>query len=176
MAWLDTLFLVCIGVGLVYAFTTLFLGDAAGDLLEGLEIPMLQPITLVSGLAAFGGCGFLLKRLTEFSDWLIFGLAVIGGGVIAVAAYFIWVEPMKDAETSTGFSINDLVGRTGEVLTGIPASGVGEVLITMVNGTTNHVAASWHEQEIAEGTKVIVAEVRDHVLFVVPFDEEKERG
>ncbi|UFJ39716.1 NfeD family protein [Brevibacillus humidisoli] len=175
MEWLDTLFVACIGFALLYAFITLFLGDVAGDFLDSLDIPMLQPLTLISGIAAFGGTGFLLKRLTDFSDLLIIALAVIGGAVISLAAYFIWIEPMKDAETSTGFSMADLIGRSGEVLTTIPAEGVGEVLITMVNGTTNHVAASLQGEAIAEGTQIRVAEVQDHVLYVVPHKQEKER-
>jgi hypothetical protein len=60
-------------------------------------------------------------------------------------------------------------------LTSIPAEGLGEVLITMVGGTTNHMAASIDREAIREGTRVVVIDVRDHVLYVTPFQNPMEK-
>lgn len=162
-------------VGLVCTFVTLFLGDAVSDWFHSLHLPVLQPILWVSGLTAFGGTGFLITRLTSYSPLTSLGLAALGGVSLSIAAYFIWVEPMRDAEASTGYSMQELVGRVGEVWTTIPEKGLGEVLITMVSGTTNHMAASFTEEPIREGTQVLVVEVRDHVLYVTPFENQRER-
>lgn len=167
MCMLDTIFLICIGIGLLYACVTLLFGDSGGWL-DHFQIPVLQPLTLVSGITAFGGSGFLLLRLTSFTTLTTILLSLLSGAIIAILSYFIWIEPMNDAETSTGYSIMQLVGKVGEVWTTVPATGLGEIIIPMVNGTTNHMAASWLKEPIPEGTKVIVVEVKDHVLYVKP--------
>jgi membrane protein implicated in regulation of membrane protease activity len=172
LSWLESIYLICIGVGLLYSFITLFFGDSVTDWLHGVHLPALQPILWVSGLTAFGGVGFLLSRLTSFSVPTILALAFLGGAALAVAAYFIWVEPMSQAETSTGYSMLQLVGRVGEVWTTIPANGLGEVLISMVSGTTNNMAASLTNEPIKEGTRVLVVEVREHVLYVTPLQNQ----
>jgi len=172
---MDTVYLICIVFGLVYTLTTLFFGDAVSDWLEQLQLPVLQPVLLVSGITAFGAAGLLLTRLTSFSAWTVLGLAALAGVALAVLAYFVWVEPMAKAENTTGYSMQQLVGQIGEVWTSIPSGGLGEVLIVMVAGTTHHMAASVDGEPIREGTRVVVVEVRDHVLYVTPFPQFDEK-
>jgi membrane protein implicated in regulation of membrane protease activity len=172
---LETIYLVCIVIGLVYTLVTLIFGEAVSDWVQHAHLPVLQPVLWVSGLVAFGGTGFVLTRLTSFSAATNVALAAMGGAALAIAAYFVWVEPMSEAENSTGYSMRQLVGRVGEVWTTIPAHGLGEVVIAMVSGTTSHMAASADNQPIREGTKVVVVEVRNHVLYVAPFETDEER-
>lgn len=82
---------------------------------------------------------------------------------------------MEAADNSTAFSMQELIGRTGEVIITIPAVGFGEVLIPVGSGNTNQIAASLNQQEIAQGTEIIVIEVRDHTLYVTETTK-KERG
>jgi membrane protein implicated in regulation of membrane protease activity len=171
----DIIYLVCMGTGLLYTLITLFFGDTVSDLLGQIDLPVLQPILLVSALTAFGASGFLLTRFTAFSQWFVFAIAVAIGLMLAAAAYFVWVKPMENAESSIGYSMKQLEGMVGEVLTSIPAEGLGEVLITMVGGTTNHMAASIDREAIREGTRVVVIDVRDHVLYVTPFQNPMEK-
>ena len=171
MDWAVTLYVVCIGFGLVYAICMLLFSDILGHWLGHIEIPVLQPVTLVSGVTAFGGSGLLLTQASSFSPEMIMLLAVVAGAAIAVLSYFVWVEPMERAETTIGYSIQELVGQTGEVLTAIPADGVGEILITMVSGRSNHIAASMTNSPIPEGARVIVLKVSDHVLYVERLEE-----
>ena len=162
---------VCLAVGLVYALVTLLWGDALSDMLGEIHLPLLQPVLLVSGLTAFGGIGFLLTKLTAMSAWAVFVSSLFAGGVLAVGAYFLWIRPMDQAEASVGYSMSQLQGKIGEVGTSIPVDGMGEVLIKLVSGVTHHMAASLENQPIPAGTRVVVVEVRDHVLYVTPFPE-----
>ncbi|WP_421617433.1 serine protease [Brevibacillus sp. TJ4] len=171
MGVMETIYLTCLVGGLIYALITLFLGDAISDLIGEISLPLLQPILLVSGITAFGGIGFLLTRLTTLSVVQVLLFAVLAGALLAVGAYFLWIKPMGKAEMSIGYSMEQLQGKIGEVGTTIPAEGLGEVLISMVSGITHHMAASVDKQQIPEGTRVVVVEVRDHVLYVVPFPE-----
>jgi membrane-bound ClpP family serine protease len=176
MSALETIYLICLGVGLVYALVTLFVGDAISDMLGELHLPILQPILMVSGITAFGGTGFLLTRLTELSVATVIIFALLVGSLLAMAGYFLWVKPMSKAEASTGYSMDQLPGNIGEVGTTIPAEGLGEVLVTLVSGTTYHMAASVDGEVIPSGMRVVVVEVRDHVLYVTPFPDDFDKG
>lgn len=176
MGAMEMIYLICLVGGLIYALVTLLLGDAISDMLGELHLPVLQPILLVSGLTAFGGVGFLLTRLTEWSGLAVFLLSAVVGALLAVAAYFLWIKPMDKAETSTGYSMSQLPGKIGEVGTTIPSEGLGEVLVKMVSGTTYHMASSMEKESIPAGTRVVVVEVRDHVLYVTPFPGDHEKG
>lgn len=169
MVWQEWLFLGCLGFGLIYSLFSLFAADVSLHGFGHIEIPLLHPLMWVSGTAAFGGLGFLLWRYSNFSPGMVYFLAALGGLVIAVASYFLWVAPMKKAEVSTGYSMGDLQGKMGDVLVSIPANGYGEVLIPMVNGVTNQIAASFEQEAIAEGMRIVVVEVKENVLYVVPY-------
>ncbi len=78
---------------------------------------------------------------------------------------------MEYADNSTAFSIQELEGKVGEVITTLPPKGYGEVLIPVGSGHTNQIAASLDQQEIPQGKKVIVVKVKDHTLYVTPWEE-----
>lgn len=179
MGVLETIYIVCLVCGILYALATLIFGHVGGDWMSHghFHLPVLQPILLVSGATAFGAAGYLLNRFTSLSDLMVLGLAIVIGIGLAVASYFLWVEPMSKAENSTGYAMSQLGGKLGEVSTTIPANGLGEVLVKMVSGTTFHMAATLDGVPIREGSRVVVVEVRDHVLYVTPFphdDAKKE--
>ncbi|USG66770.1 serine protease [Brevibacillus ruminantium] len=171
----DIIYLVCMITGLVYTLFTLFFGDSVSEWMAQTELPVFQPLLLISGLTAFGASGYLFTRFTSFSPWTVFAFAVIVGFVLAVTAYFTWIKPMENAENSIGYTMQQLSGMVGEVLTTVPAEGLGEVIVTMVSGRTNHMAASLEREVIPEGTKVVVVDVRDHVLYVTPFHNSGEK-
>ncbi|MET3292631.1 UNVERIFIED_CONTAM: hypothetical protein ABID98_005328 [Brevibacillus sp. OAP136] len=169
MVWQEWLFLGCLGFGLIYSLFVLFAADISLHGFGHVEIPLLHPLMWVSGTAAFGGLGFLLWRFSSFSPGIVYLLAGLGGVAVAIASYFLWIQPMKNAEASTGYSMNDLQGKIGDVLVTVPATGYGEVLIPMVNGVTNHIAASFEQVTIVEGVRIVVVEVKENVLYVVPY-------
>ncbi|HBZ81398.1 MULTISPECIES: serine protease [Brevibacillus] len=172
MGVLETVYMVCLVSGIIYTVLSLLFGDAVSDWLDHFHLPLFQPITFVSGLTAFGGAGYILSRFTSLSDLVVFVLSAVIGAGLAVFAYFLWVKPMSQAENSTGYSMTQLGGKLGEVGTTIPAEGLGEVLLPMLSGTTYHMAASLERVSIPQGTRVVVVEVRDHVLYVIPFQPE----
>ncbi|SFJ73817.1 hypothetical protein SAMN05421852_11963 [Thermoflavimicrobium dichotomicum] len=55
------------------------------------------------------------------------------------------------------------------VTTTIPATGLGEVIITTSGGNTNQIAQSATGEEIPQGTKIMVSDVIGHTLLVQPF-------
>lgn len=176
MGVLETVFMVCLVSGLLFSLITLLFGDTVSDWLGQLHLPFAQPILFISGITAFGGAGYLLTKYTSFAVLTVLILAVFIGMTLAFASYFIWIKPMSNAENSTGYSMSQLGGKLGEVGTTIPAKGLGEVLLPMVSGTTYHMAASLEGEMIPQGARVVVIEVRDHVLYVTPFQTDSLEG
>ncbi len=78
---------------------------------------------------------------------------------------------MSNAESSTSISVHDLKGKVGEVITTIPATGMGEVLIQSPSGSWNEIAASFDKEEIKQGKKVLVVEIKEQILYVSEFNE-----
>ncbi|MED1914006.1 NfeD family protein [Brevibacillus sp. DP1.3A] len=176
MGVLETVYMVCLVLGLIYTVISLLFGDTLSDWLGHLHLPFAQPILLVSGMTAFGGAGYLLSRYTSLGALVVLMLAAVIGIALALVSYFLWVKPMSHAENSTSYSMSQLGGKLGEVGTTIPAEGLGEVLLPMISGTTYHMAASLEGGIIPQGTRVVVVEVRDHVLYVIPFYTESGEG
>ncbi|PWK05222.1 NfeD family protein [Tumebacillus permanentifrigoris] len=97
----------------------------------------------------------------------------VGGiffAIVALVAYFIYIPSMQRAETSTGFSMQDLVGKIGEVTVSIPKKGgYGEVLILIGGSHTNQIAGSFNGEPIPEGTRIVIVKAERHTLYVTPF-------
>nr|WP_204517557.1 NfeD family protein [Brevibacillus fulvus] len=169
MSGVELFFLGCFAFGLIYALLLLLFGDASTGWVDGFVLPPLHPVVLVGGVTAFGGSGFLLDRYANLALIYVCLAALAIAAVLSLSVYFLLVRPMRHAENSVGYSMNDLIGKIGYVWTTVPADGLGEVVVTMVGGTTSHMAVSVDRTEIAEGTRVVVVDVRDHVLQVALF-------
>ena len=174
---METIFLSCLFIGIFYALVSVIFGDLLGSLLDGalgfLSLDghdWFQPMTLGGAVTVFGGAGYLLERYTLLSSFVIIVLSLLIAIVIALALLLLYVRPMKNSENSTSFSIKELSGKMGEVLTAIPAIGCGEVLIRMGAGYTNHTAESYGGVTISSGAQIVVVEVKEDVLLVAEID------
>ncbi|KEO82376.1 NfeD family protein [Tumebacillus flagellatus] len=101
----------------------------------------------------------------------IYWICGIGLAIAALVACFIYLPSMQRAEVSTGFSMQDLVGKIGEVTVAIPAKGgYGEVLIKVGGSFTNQIAGSFSGEPIPEGERVVIIKAEPHTLYVSLFD------
>lgn len=164
----------CLAGGIIFALVTLIFGDLLGDAFQGLfhslsfdHLEFLQPMVLVSGITVFGGTGVVLTQYTSLNPSPVVGISLMLAIVLTIIIYFAYVKPMKNSENSTAYSMGDLVGLTGEVITAVPAKGYGEVLIKVGAGHSNHIASSHYEEELSAGTKIFVTKVEQGIVFVV---------
>lgn len=166
---------ICLFGGLGFTVLTLLFGDVLDGAFDGFDLDgfgdFLDPLSFVGGLTVFGGAGILLEQFADFGAGATAGLAALIGLGLALAMHFVYVRPMKRSENSTGFSMREYQGKLGEVITAIPASGYGEVLVRMGASNTFQSAASFEQKPIPRGTRVVVVEVRGGELLVTPFDE-----
>ncbi|RUS48341.1 NfeD family protein [Cohnella sp. AR92] len=171
---MDVLFWCCLLFGALVALITLIFGDGLGDAVGGMFSidfhHLFQPVVLSGGITVFGGMGLLLHHYSSLSGAGIYVLAILGAAAIATGMYFIYVRPMRNSENSTGYSMQELTGMIAEVLTPLPSSGYGEVLVKAGVSYSNHVAASFDREEVPAGTRVVVVEVKEGTLYVSRMD------
>lgn len=168
-----TVYWVCLMGGVIFALVTIVFGEVLGDLMDGVSdilstdhLDFLHPMVVVGGITVLGGSGIMLSEFTRLGPLEVFVLSCMLTVVVSFAVYFGYVRPMRNCENSIGYSVRDLVGKVGEVTVPIPAQGYGELVIKTGAGITNQIAASHTGEEIASGTMVVVAEVRDGTFFV----------
>ncbi|MNR55843.1 hypothetical protein D3C85_1763010 [compost metagenome] len=73
---------------------------------------------------------------------------------------------MRQSENSTAFSMRELTGKIAEVTVPIPQHGYGEVMVKVGAGFTNQIAASLDGTWLVSGSRVVIVEVKEDVLFV----------
>ena len=176
---MTTIYWYCLGGGFAVTLLLVLVGEvleAALDALDGaldaLDVgDAFDPLSAVAGVSVFGAAGLVLDATLDLADMPEVAFAALIGLVAAVALHFVYVKPMKASENSTAFSVREYVGKTGELTTGVTASGFGEVVIRMGASTTFQTAASFDGSPIASGTDVVVVEVdAEGVLRVASLD------
>lgn len=171
---MEQLFWGCLAFGILFTVVTMVLGDLMSTALDGaldfLSLDFLNPTVFAVGVTVFGGAGIMLSEYSAL-PLLVSLLAALA---IAVFIGFLvsrfYVKPLKNTENSTAYTMKGLNGRLGEVITSIPASGYGEVLLKVGAGNANHIAASFDKTEIQAGAKVVVIDTMDGVLYVSCFE------
>ncbi|MFD2673567.1 protease [Marinicrinis sediminis] len=172
------LYWICFIFGVGFVLVTVIFGDVLGGFMDGIMdalsmdgVDFLQPMVLVGGITCFGGLGILLTQMTSLGAAQTAILSFCGSIGVSACTYFFYVKPMARAENSTSYQQQDLVGRLGEVSVTIPKKGWGEVILSTGTGRTNEIAASFDEEELGEGTKVVIIEIRDRTLYVSKWEE-----
>jgi membrane-bound ClpP family serine protease len=167
----------CLVAGILFAVMSVIFGDVLGHFLHGifdfllLDGPdFIHPMVIMGGITILGGTGIVLTEYTPLSLWVIVILSLVFAVICSMFIYLGYVKPMQHTENSTGYSIQELTGKLAEVIIPIPAQGFGEVIIKAGAANTNQIAASFDQEAIQSGSKVVVVEVKDHVLFVSRFE------
>lgn len=174
---MQTLYMGCLALGVIFAVVSVLVGDLIGGALHGIfdfvSFDFLNPAVLAGAVTVFGGAGILLTRYSGLEDGAVLALSLLIAAFMAVVLYLAVIKPMDKSEMSTGFSMNDLPGKIGEITVPVPASGYGEIMVKFGAGNSLHTAASFEHQPLPAGIKVVVVEVREGVAFVSEFEERK---
>ncbi len=137
MSW-ELVYFACLGVGLTYALLSVVLGwlfghghgdvhlDAGGHLEMGHPHPISGNV-IATFLSGFGAAGIIAERAFDWSvtSGLVFSL--LAGAALAAAALGVMSLIFSHTQAGSEFRSSDAVGRSAEVITPIPADGVGEV-------------------------------------------------
>lgn len=171
---MEQLYWGCLIFGILFTLVTVVLGDLVSSAVDGaldfLSLDFLNPTALAAGVTVFGGAGIMLTEYTVLSGLLAALAALVVAVLIAYLVFRFYVKPIKKTENSTAYSMKGLSGRLGEVITPIPSGGYGEVLVKVGAGNANHIAASFEGSAIQAGTRVVIVEAKDGVLYVSRFE------
>ncbi|HEY2492191.1 MAG TPA: protease [Paenibacillus sp.] len=174
---MEALFLGCLIGGVLFAIVTVLLGDVLSSALDGmldfLSVDFFSPTIVAGAVTVFGGTGILLTRYSGFAATLIVILSILTAVLVSVVIYFVYVKPMENSENSTGYSIQEMVGRIGEITIPVPMQGFGEVMVKVGAGNTLHIASSLEQISLLAGTRVVVVDVEDGFLWVTEFEERR---
>ncbi|MFV0560275.1 MAG: hypothetical protein ACK5NA_06115 [Enterococcus sp.] len=141
-----------------------------GDIIE-VDGP-IDPVLIVPWIAFASLIGYLGEKFTSVSSLIIFLVAAALSTIVIFLINFYVVLPMKDAESTLSSSEKTFEGQVADVVTTIPVHGMGEVQIKNVTGSINRPATfySGQSEDAAQGSKVLIIEVKEHVCYVVPYN------
>lgn len=175
---MQTIYWSCLCGGFIFAVITVIFGDVLGDVFGGVldslsfdHLDFLNPMVVVGGITAFGGAGILLERLTSLEALVAAIFSMMIATLLSVLVYFVYVRPMKNAEISSGYVMSELSGKIGTVTVPVPEQGFGEVMVKIGGGNTNHIACSSDGESFPAGTRVVVANIEEGVLKVIPYQD-----
>jgi membrane protein implicated in regulation of membrane protease activity len=165
---IESFYLTVLIVSGIITLLYLLFGDIAEGIAEAAGF--LNPILIMTFITFTSASGYLLEILSSLNHLLIIIISVfIALGLDILLNVFVLV-PLSKAEESLVYTTRSLKGRVGEVIIPIPVDGFGEVLIKNTSGTIAKAAASFENKAIAEGDKVLIVEVKDGVLKVIPYE------
>jgi membrane protein implicated in regulation of membrane protease activity len=180
---METIFLACFAIGLLFTITSLALGHiphlgghaihvhahATGEV-DNASLPLLNGSSLLGGLTWFGAAGYVLTRLTGFSTpaALIGGLAAGALGWYLVARF---LGLILKGEVEMDPSDYRLEGTVGRVSVGIPSNGTGEVQFEKAGTRRSESARALGGRNLPRGAEVVITAYHDGFATVQPWDE-----
>lgn len=168
---IETIYLTLLIVAGVLTVLYLFFGDVLEGIGEG--IVFLNPVLILSFITFFAAIGYILEYITPLHSIIVAVIAIILALLLDTLMNVFILVPLSTAEESLSYTEESLKGRVGKIIIPIPEDGFGEIIIESKVGMISRPAAAIENETIAEGEKVLVLEVKQSVLYVVPYEYDK---
>ena len=181
-----TIYIICMGTGLVFILGSLVLGqlggghhghvdgsgghaEAGADASDSPSMSVFSPTILAAFVTAFGGFGTIFSQIPATrSTWISAPLATVCA--VGTTSVLLWLlrQLFKRTQSSSESRVGGLVGMSATVITPIPQHGVGE--IAYVDGGSRYTAAARTESgcAVANGQTVKIHRVVGTQFYVVP--------
>ncbi len=164
------MFGVCLLAGGGMLLLTLIVDDIFGGLLGaihlGFDVAGVSPTPMLLGFVAMFGVGGLFGIHGVSASPAVATLIGVVAGLVGSSVVFGAFKVLRQAESSTTFSLQEMVGASGRVSVGIPANRFGTVLISFAGASHNLTATA--DAEIPAGREVKVVGVAGTNLVVAP--------
>jgi membrane protein implicated in regulation of membrane protease activity len=181
---INTIYLICLGVGLLFAVASAFFADFGGGHEAHVDTDTghleagpgthhmpgfspLSPTAIATFVTAFGGFGLILSNIgITRSPWLNAPLAALGGLIVAALVVVVFNKIFHSTQGSSEGRVAELFGTSAIVITPIAAGGVGE--IAYVQGGTRYTASAraLDERAIPSGAKVRIVRTAGSQFYV----------
>jgi len=152
-----TIYLICLGAGLVFTLVSALAGHLFGDADHGhvdgsgghaeagadaSDMPgvsAFSPTIMAAFVTAFGGFGIIFHQIPATKNpWISAPLAVVCGLGLASGLVAVLRALFRKTQSSSEAKVGNLAGTTATIITPIPQDGVGE--IAYVQGGTRYTA------------------------------------
>ncbi|MGE8203099.1 hypothetical protein ACQKP0_00830 [Heyndrickxia sp. NPDC080065] len=146
-----------------------------GDIFHGIgeALGYFHPTLVLSFITFFSASGFVFEKVTSLSSYIIMALSAIIAIILVTLLNVFVLIPLSSAEESLSYTEESLKGRVGKLIISIPENGFGEVVIESKSGMISKPSASYENTPIEEGKQVLIIEVKDGVLYVVPYENNR---
>lgn len=123
-----------------------------------------------------------IETLSVSLFFLIFGVkGIVSGGifssgvvalVVTAIVHFAVVVPVKRSQNTTAVSRQSFIGTRAKVSVAIPATGVGEIVISTGITKVAQIARSHDGVAIPEDAEVLIVSIENRVSHVTRIDDE----
>ncbi|ALC87586.1 hypothetical protein AM499_18545 [Bacillus sp. FJAT-22090] len=158
-------------VGLVTILYVLF-----ADAIDGLDAGIFNPTVILSFVLFVCASGFILFKITDWSNTIIIVAALIISSILSFLMYYFILVPLASSEVSTAYTDESLQGQVGKVIVPIPKDGFGEIVIETVNGLISKRATEYDNEEIDYGKQVLIIDVDAGTFLVKEYEPLKYKG
>ena len=174
---------ICLVTGLIFTLVSVTFGhffghsghvegsggnvEAGADSSDAPGISIFSPTIIASFITAFGGFGLIFSQFHRTSPTEISApLSLLGGLVIAGVMYSFLGMVFRHTQGSSESHVAKLIGAEANVITPIPADGVGE--IAYVVGDTRYTAPARAEKgaTVATGRTVKITRIVGTQFYV----------
>lgn len=139
-------------------------GEAHGDL-GGLFAVLVSMRFWTFFATFFGLTGLVLEGLELMANLALARGLAIGVGVLSGWSTVRLIQHLSASEVGAAASVNDYVGRSGEVLVRVAPGSLGKVRIEL-KGTTVDVLAISEDDLLEPGSHALIVEMRDTQALV----------
>ena len=185
------IYIICLTVGFVFTFGSLVFGHLLGgghDVghldgghvegggghaeagLESSDMPGMSPFSpmiIASFVAAFGGFGLIFREIpATHSTWWSAPLAMLAALVLALILFYLLRGLFRAAQSTSESRISEVVGVIAEVITPIPAKGVGEIAYVQKGARYSAPAREEAGEAVAGGQAVKIVRVAGSQFYV----------
>ena len=139
----------------------------------GVHLSPVSPITIAMFITSFGGMGFILQQIPGRSLLFSLPLALASGLVIAGAAFYLLYKIFSATQVSSNYTRESVLDMEAEVITPIPAKGVGEIAYTAQGSRFSAPARSENQEAIPKHAIVRMTKVAGSIFYVREIPSEK---
>lgn len=132
---------------------------------------ILSPLKIALLLFNFGAAGIVIsKSFPALSLWSPLPAAIISY-FLSNLIFYLLGRMIRSFEKTDSFRKDDAIGQVGQLTVPIFPGATGEITFMIRGSRTNAPAKALKtEGELAKSTKVIIADIRNGVYYVEPYD------
>jgi len=130
----------------------------------------LSPVVIAMFITSFGAMGMICLKVFALSATPSLAISVLTGIVVAGITFAFFLFLFKATQGSSESHLSAMVGEEAEVITTIPAEGLGEVAYISKGTRYTAPARSISKVEIKTHSVVIVEKISSSILLVKSSD------